>query len=366
MKALDLLKRRNRYTRQPYDERITITDADVEEIFLPLLRYRTLRASHLAALRTKRKNATRFIKRLGRLYHGNYRCNHVGDHTDKCSSVWYLERPDGQFESFNALYKTAVYQLSDAGERLLIERCLVEPKSPFLHRGKGKGVMFHHDLMVADILASIEIGIRARPDLRFISWQEILAASPQETRSADHPFSIPVSISYEMGKNRFLECHKPLEADALFGIEYRDGDRVGHRYFALEADRESEPLWRKDFEESSFLRKLLQYRAIMKERIYKTRFGFPNLYVLTVTTSPDRTKAIMDSLAEIMGTNSFFLFKTMPTLKSLEKAPPATGFVLTEPWQCVGHEDIYIDQGGSNARRADNAGKGAGIEARGN
>lgn len=37
-----------------------------------------------------------------------------------------------------------------------------------------------------------------------------------------------------------------------------------------------------------------------------------------------------------------FLSKAMPNFSALEKFPPPSGFMLTEPWKRVGHPDFSI------------------------
>jgi len=154
------------------------------------------------------KSRRRFIERLGVLYHEG----------------GYVNRPARQWQAVNARYMPAVYELGEAGEIALIERGLAADRSPVLHRGRGHGVLFHHELMVSDILSSIEIGIRARDDLRFVSWQEILDKAPRSTRDAADPFEIPVTVTYNFSQRTEI-YRKPIRPDAVFGIEYQDDEK---------------------------------------------------------------------------------------------------------------------------------------------
>jgi hypothetical protein len=291
MEILDTLKRRPRMSRHATDKRIQLTDRDFEILRL-LNRYRYLRSSHFHLL-AGGKSKRRFVERLGHLYHEG----------------GYVDRPAQQWQAINARYMPAVYELGASGESLLLERGLLDTNSPLLHRGRGNGFQFHHELMICDIIASIEIGIRKNPKLRFISWQEIIAKAPAATQRSGNPFEVPVSIHHVFA-GRKQTSDKPLIPDALFGIEYTEGSEKSYRFFALEADRKSEPVVRTNLNATSYLRKLLQYREIIARRTYKTHWGLPNLLVLTVTTHEQHMKnivALADELAGGKG-STFLLF----------------------------------------------------------
>jgi hypothetical protein len=114
----------------------------------------------------------------------------------------------------------------------------------------------------------------------------------------------------------------------------------------LEADRYNEPLTRTNLDQTSYLRKILQYRAILSKRTHLAHWGISTLFVLTVTTSELRTKSIIELVEHLTDGNgsTHFLFKTMPSLASLERAPLPTPFMLATPWQRAGHPDFRIDQ----------------------
>jgi len=313
--------------RQPTQKRITLTQRDLEILSL-LNRYPYLRSSHFYPL-IGGKSRRRFIERLGALYHEG----------------GYVNRPARQWQAINARYMPAVYELGEAGEIALIDRGLAAESSPVLHRGRGHGVLFHHELMVSDILSSIEIGIRARDDLRFVSWQEILDKAPRSTQDAPDPFEIPVTVTHNFGQ-RTETYRKPIRPDAVFGIEYQGEGKKRYRFFALEADRKNEPLYRSSLEQTSYLRKLLQYREVLRTGAYRTHLGVPNFTVLTVTTDDGHMQKIMALLGELTDGegHAYMLFRTMPSLASLETAPPPTPFILDTAWKRVVHPDCFIDK----------------------
>ena len=119
-----------------------------------------------------------------------------------------------------------------------------------------------------------------------------------------------------------------------------------YRFFALEADRNTEPIVRSNLRQSSYLRKILQYREIAARSVYKTLWGLPNLLVLNVTINDRHRLNIMRLLDELTNgkSSTFLLFGTMPSLASLEKAPRPIPDILTRAWHRTGHPDFFIDR----------------------
>ena len=203
--------------------------------------------------------------------------------------------------------------------------------------------------MICDILSSIEIGARADPSLRFISWPEILASPkmPETTRNAARPMAARVPITHAaLGAGKSHRMDRPLLPDALFGLEYTARGTKQYRFFALEADRNTEPIVRSNLRQSSYLRKILQYREIVARSVYKTLWGLPNLLVLNVTINDRHRRNIMrlvDELTKGKG-STFLLFGTMPSLASLAQSPRPIPNILTRAWHRTGHPDFFIDR----------------------
>lgn len=314
-------KRRSRMRRAAVGKRIELTPRDLELLKL-LSRYRYLRSNFLYAF-LGGASEKRFIERLGHLYHDGR----------------YINRPAQQWQFANSRYMPVVYELDEAGAQVLLAHGLGENAKTLL-RGRGRpSRQFAHTLMVSELLASIELGVRGDPSLRFISVQEILAKAPAATRSSDHPFEMPVSISHEFTRTRTHSVDFKLVPDGLFGLEY---NQKTYRFFAIEADRNTMPVSRSNLHQSSYMKKLLAYRAVVAQQVHKTRFGLPNLLVLNVTTSEEHMRAIMRLLKELAGSSSMFLFKAVPSLDSFEIAPMPAPHLLMLPWQRVGYEAICI------------------------
>jgi len=320
-------------SRKPTNKRIELNERDIE-IFRLLSRYRYLRSTHLFAL-VGGRSQKRFIERLGHLYHEG----------------GYLNRPPQQWQAVNARYMPAVYDLGEAGERVLAQHGLAQEGTLSLTRKGRLGAVrqYHHELMICDVISSIEIGARADPNLRYISWDEIFMnpRMPEDTRNSANPLAVLVPVSYTcpQSKNTY-RSDKPLIPDALFGLEYMTDGQKRYRFFALEADRNTEPAFRGNLQQTSYLRKILQYREIVAQSLYKTQWGLPNLLVLNVTINERHMQNLMrlvDELTAGKGSN-YLLFKTMSSLASLEKAPLPTPEMLTVAWHRVGLGPFSIDR----------------------
>lgn len=326
-------KRRSRMKRQKTGKRVQLTRRDLEILRL-LSRYRYLRSTHLHAL-AGGKSPKRFVERLGDLYH-------------ECA---FIDRPAAQWQAVNARYMPVVHELGKAGQAILNQYGAGPDADPLMTQRHRREIArrFQHELMICDILASIEIGARADPDLRFISWPEILTNPnmPHATRDAVNPMAVDVSVTYAPPRSaKSYSFDRPLIPDALFGLEYRRKGKKAYRFFALEADRNTEPIVRSRPQKSSYYRKILQYRAVLEHGLYKSVWGLPKLLVLTVTTNDRHRENIMqvvDALTAGAGSTNL-LFKTMPSLASLERAPMPVGDMLTTPWQRASHPDFYINR----------------------
>ena len=312
--------RRLRMHRKSSGKRLCPSARDVE-IFRLLDRYRYLRSSFLCAFFPD-ADQTGLIKRLGDLFHEGY-----------------LDRPEQQYQYANALYLPAVYELNKRSASVLREAGRHHAPA-LLERGReGAHRHFAHALMIADILASIELGTRAS-GLRFISAAEIISKGP--CRNLENPFRVRTPVSFE--------GHAPVDVavvpDGLFGLEYQSEAGKSYRFFALEADRNTMPIRRSRLMQSSYVRKLLAYGEVLTQGIYRSHFGIPNLLVLTVTVSDTHRTNIMAVLEEITGGKGspVFLFKTMSTLGDGLKAPLPTPHMLIEPWQRQGYPPFNIGE----------------------
>jgi Replication-relaxation len=218
-------------------KRVELTTRDIE-LFKLLYRYHYLRSTFLYAF-LGGSSETRFKERLGHLYHDG----------------GYINRPVQQWQFANCRYMPVIYELDTKGEHVLREQGLMDDRGPLLKKGRmGAYRQFSHQLMICDCMASIELGVRERPDLRFISWQEIMAKAP--ARETANPFEMPASISHTLPRSQ--NTHRAditIVPDGLFGLEYTHDATTSYRFFALEADRSTMPVTRGNLHQSSYLEK---------------------------------------------------------------------------------------------------------------
>jgi hypothetical protein len=272
-----------------------------------------------------RRSDTRSLERLRDLYHED-NTPHGGP---------YLDRPRGQWTALSKFERT-VYENAPAAEQILSGRGC--PERPSAEQSR----LYHHRFMVACITASIELAISHNPSLRFIPRHEILARSPNPT------LVIPCRTTYtnpRTGTSQTLDA--PLIPDALFGIEYVAGGRRNYRFFMLEADRATEPVRRANLRETSFLRKLVQYREMIGNGGYRGHFGMKSaMLVLNVTTNARHLRSIIEATRRIGGSNGcpYLLFATAPALGDQLRVPDPCYGLLTEPWQRAGMSPLKIDQ----------------------
>jgi hypothetical protein len=293
-----------------------LTQRDLE-IFKLLARYRFLRSTCIHAF--VGGNRTKLIERLGHLYHEG----------------GYLERPEQQWEAVNARYMPVAYELGDRGRHVLAEAGLDAP------RRMERARQFRHETMVCDILASIELESRVRPGIRVIPWDEILANAkmPAATRDSANPKAISA---------RILSGSAPSEAqlvpDAIFGLEYDNAGSRSFRFFAVEADRNTEPVVRRDYGQSSYARKIAQYRDVISRALYRDRWGLPNLLVLTVTTSERHMNALLRAveLSAAGDAARHFLFRSLGHKSPSETITEPLPNLLAGLWQRPGLDPLAL------------------------
>lgn len=194
---------------------------------------------------------------------------------------------------------------------------------PIKHPDTGE--QFWHQMFIDDIIMSIEIACKQQ-GLKFTDQHATLGAKPLE---------LPCHISFIYpGTDKPHTSDKALCPDALFAIE--------GTYFALEADRGTEPIERSNLNQTSYLRKLLQYAHVLKTGTYKTEWGLPNLMVLHVSSRQERTEGLMRFMEELGAKSQSQCFKSAPSLVSTMKAPKPLTTLLSDPYQRVGHDPYHI------------------------
>ena len=129
----------------------------------------------------------------------------------------------------------AVYENGSGAARSLRKAgIIVDDRRTF--PGEACHHQFLHALMICEGLASLDLGVRATPHLRFIAWPEILGRAPEATRASRTPFRVPVpSGSYlvlvaclgsNMGAAKRPTASLPLKRIAA---RYRSNGRMAVR-----------------------------------------------------------------------------------------------------------------------------------------
>jgi hypothetical protein len=161
-----------------------------------------------------------------------------------------------------------------------------------------------HELHLGERREINILACRDREGVALIRPEEVLAGAPPETRRLRLPFRWQVDVR-EGEKLHGLW----VEPDRVLGLRFADapeGRQVA--YFFLEADRGTMPVARKGLGQTSFRRKLLSYRETWRQGLHKAHLGIPNFRVLTVTTSEERVRHLVEACWSLGVGGRLFLF----------------------------------------------------------
>jgi hypothetical protein len=316
----DALARRARLTPASTGKRVSPTARDLRW-FRALAEHGPLPTSFLLAFsQGSHASMKRASERLTDLFHE--------DNTPDGGP--YLIRPPQQFRTLDSRYNQLVHDLAPAGWRALARTDLnatrrTAPSGPWLHR-----------FMTSCITASIELATLARDDLSYISQSAILARAGAELRC-------PVLVADPASGCRSV---KDLIPDALFGLCYHtdQGDRF--RFFAVEADRATEPTTSGTWNRKSFERSLLQYEAYVGGQTYRKHFNLTApLLVLNVLSNGDRMQRTAAFVARRYPQgNSFLLFQAWEDFGPVFRPPDPRSALLEGAWVRGGLSPFGIDQ----------------------
>lgn len=209
-----------------------------------------------------------------------------------------------------------VYALGNEGAKFLKENFdwyLPKTGTQTEKNRRVKPLFIEHTLEIADFMIAVESFCIDSENIRFISFDEIIATAPEGVRRRKNLSKWATTVRWN-GRMEKIN----IVPDAIFGIHFTNkSDGRNKSYFFLEADRGTMPLTRKDFRQTSFLRKLESYRDTYLNALQTKYFGIKNFRVLTVTTGKERT----DNLVEVCKQNitdvpaGVFLFSNQLELK---------------------------------------------------
>lgn len=304
----DQLGRRSRIVATSTGRRVSPTKRDLLW-FEKLAEHGPLPSSFLLAYaKYSHASEKRATERLGDLFHE--------DNTPDGGS--YLTRPVQQFRTIDSRYNQLVHDLAPAGWRALqrsgfdIERCTA-PSGPWLHRH-----------MTACITASIELATLERDNVSYIPQSAIL-------KRANTALRYPVFIIDPATKRQMA---KDIIPDALFGLQYHtpSGDRF--RFFAVEADRATEPTTSARWNRKSFERSLRQYDAYVAGGAYRQHLKLTApLLVLNVLSDQTRMERMIEFVARSYPHgNSFMLFQAWEAFGRAFRPPHPQSCLLMGDW----------------------------------
>jgi hypothetical protein len=221
----------------------------------------------------------------------------------------FLERPRAQLDYYHqGGSRRIVYGLGSKGAALLkSDLGLVLHKIHWSEKNRSVGRIFlEHALLVSDVMVTIELACRASGQIRLLT-NENLALSDSLNRQGQ-PFKWKVNISNNLKLG--------IIPDRVFALEFPDEFGESDRaFFFLEADRGTMPVKRRNLSQTSFYRKLLAYEATWSQSIHRTRFGFHRFRVLTVTTSSERVRSLVEACSQLKNGHGLFLFTDQGSLE---------------------------------------------------
>jgi hypothetical protein len=288
-----------RFKRTSAVAAIRLTERDYEIIRLAE-RFRFVRSSHIRSLIPG--SSQQLLRRLKLLYHHGF-----------------LERPRAQIDYYHrGGSRHMVYGLGSKGAALLrrdLDPGFGQVRWGEKNRAAGR-VFLEHALLVSDVMVAIELACR-RTGIRLLTGCEL--AVEDKTTGERRPFRWQVKIS-----NRLKLGVIP---DYVFALDFKDQSGAGNRaFFFLEADRATMPVIRRNLSQTSFYRKLRAYEATWSQSIHQTQFGFHRFRVLTVTTSAERLKSLVNACSKLERGQGLFLFADRTVLEK-------PGDVFSAVWQ---------------------------------
>lgn len=312
----DSLGRRNRLRSTPTGKRVSPTKRDLRWL-AALAEHGPLPSSFLlASTEGSHRSEKRARERLTDLFH----------EANTPDGGAYLARPPQQFHTIDSRYNKLVYDLTPASVA-----ALDRAGRATVHRPSGPWL---HSHMVSCITASIELACRGSADVAYIPQSTILARADTCLRWSTAVTDPETAKSYA----------KDLIPDAVFGLEYRTLSGPKFRFFAVEADRATEPGRSSQFHRKSFMRHLLQYAAYVERGEYRAHLGLSApLLVLNVTTAPSRLERMMALCSEqFPDGNTYQLFQCWESFGAIYRPPEPNPALLWGDWLRAGNAPMRI------------------------
>lgn len=278
---MTLVLRRPRGTRRKLNRELLYTQ-NYQAVMEVVRRYHILQRSFIAKMANVNDETAKRV--LQSLSDATY---HKKDH-------YFTLRETG---SINLGY---VYQAAE-----LLEHKAQLHRATLLSFGGGSQSLFH-DLMVANAMANIELGLPEGHTL--VTPEEILPKLV--TREA----KCMIAVTARHGNE--TQAFK-LRPDNLFGIRDPQGD---YDFFALECENEN-TIASRTIKFNSTRRKFAGYIALRDGRQYQAEWGIPNLRVIFLGPTEAHTESMKDLAKAMYPTSEMFLFATQEIMTPPFKTP---------------------------------------------
>jgi len=314
----DTLGRRNRMRANSTGKRIRLTERD-ETWLRAIHRHGPMSSSFLLAFaKSQGTSEKRARERLGDLFH----------EADTRHGGAYLVRPSQQFQTIDSRYNQLVYDLAPAAKKALVAG------AEWSDQAGPNGGPWWHKFMVASITASIELATLDRSDITFIPQARILERAGA-TLTSSVEFLDPVANK---------RAKKNLCPDAVFGLEYHTIDGSRFRFFAIEADRATEPLTSGRSNRKSAAQSFAMYRGYIERGVFKQHLHLTApLLILNVTTSAERQRRLLQTLSKAApGGNDYQLFQTWGAFAIPPRMPQPNAAFLHDAWLRSGRDSLKI------------------------
>lgn len=142
---------------------------------------------------------------------------------------------------------------------------------------------------------------------------------------------------------------RTLVPDDLFGLANGQGL---FRFFAVEIDRNTESIERRQLDQTAFGRKIEGYATVIRTRGYNEWWSIPNLTVLTITTNATHALNLVEYVRRSVERphHSRFAFAVTPEFGANWRVPRTVlSHLLVEPWMTPAGEFAITDSRSTTA-----------------
>lgn len=297
----------SKYTGEPIE--LELQPADIELLYALAFHYHYLSSTYIAPLWDRSYNATtQRVKKLLR--------------------AGYLRLAPEQENNSRHYWRGMLFvAIGRKGLRALEERKFNPPK-------RIPPTNLRHQVLIDQLMASIEIGVKANPHLKITWWEDILRSdkTPEDTRKSRSAYVLLGND--EDDKPRFLH------ADGYPFIITRSFGPKPEHMFLIGKEGDCATMSMPEIE-----RKYANYVEMLAGRLHTKHFGAQRAYAITSAPSDARRDKMMAAWAKATDKHQHLrkhmLFVTHPTFQSFQ-SPRATGHMITEKLYRVGLPPIIL------------------------